>query len=111
MICMLIASLAIPGAFEDDALLFAVAYLGVRVLHVALFLTATDSADVRASARALTPTAVLAPALLLVGCAFDADVPDRHLGRRPAPSTTWAGRCGGSRAGACRQGTSRSATA
>ena len=74
MICMLIASLAIPGAFEDDALLFAVAYLGVRVLHVALFLTATDSADVRASARALTPTAVLAPALLLVGCAFDADV-------------------------------------
>jgi low temperature requirement protein LtrA len=74
MICMLIASLAIPGAFEDDAVLFAVAYLGVRVLHVALFLTATDSADVRASARALTPTAVLAPALLLVGCAFDADV-------------------------------------
>jgi low temperature requirement protein LtrA len=74
MICMLIASLAIPGAFEDDAMLFAVAYLGVRVLHVALFLTATDSADVRAAARALTPTAVLAPALLLVGCAFDADV-------------------------------------
>jgi len=74
MICMLFVSLAIPGAFEDDALLFALAYLGVRVLHVALFLTATDSADVRASARALTPTAVLAPALLLVGCAFDADV-------------------------------------
>ena len=30
MICMLIASLAIPGAFEDDALLFACAYGIVR---------------------------------------------------------------------------------
>jgi low temperature requirement protein LtrA len=71
MICMLFTSLAIPGAFEGDALLFAVAYLGVRVLHVALFLTGTESVDVRASARALAPTAVLAPALLLVACAFD----------------------------------------
>ena len=30
MIAMLLASLAIPGAFEGDALLFACAYLGVR---------------------------------------------------------------------------------
>jgi low temperature requirement protein LtrA len=71
MICMLIASLAIPGAFEEDALLYAAAYLGVRVLHVALFLAGTDDLDVRAAARALTPTAVLAPALLLVASAFD----------------------------------------
>ena len=37
MIAMLITSLAIPGAFEDDALLFALAYLGVRLAHIFLF--------------------------------------------------------------------------
>ncbi len=71
MTCMLLASLAIPGAFEGDALLFAAAYLGVRVLHVALFIAGSRDVDVRAAARALAPTAVLAPALLLVAAAFD----------------------------------------
>ena len=111
MICMLIASLAIPGAFEGDALLFAVAYLGVRVLHVALFLTATDSADVRASARALTPTAVLAPRAPARRLRVRRGRPDRASGSSPCSSTTSAGRCAGSRAGACRPGTSPSATA
>ena len=66
MICMLIASLAVPKAFEGDAVIFATAYLGVRVLHVGLFAAASDDLDVRAAARALAPTAVLAPALLLI---------------------------------------------
>lgn len=30
----LVASLAVPGAFEDSALLFALAYMIVRVLHI-----------------------------------------------------------------------------
>ena len=64
---MLVAALAIPGAFEDDAGVFAGAYLVVRVLHVALFAAGTDDVDVRMAARALAPTAVLAPAVLLVG--------------------------------------------
>jgi low temperature requirement protein LtrA len=71
MIAMLVASLAIPGAFEDDALLFALAYLGVRLMHIALFAAGTDDVDVREAARALALTATLAPALLIVASAFD----------------------------------------
>jgi low temperature requirement protein LtrA len=71
MIAMLIASLAIPGAFEGDALLFAVAYLGVRVAHIGLFAAGTEHVDVREAARALALTALTAPALLLVATAFD----------------------------------------
>jgi low temperature requirement protein LtrA len=71
MIAMLIASLAVPAAFEGDAFLFACAYLGVRVMHVLLFAAGTDDVGVRQAARALAPVATLGPALLLVASAFD----------------------------------------
>jgi low temperature requirement protein LtrA len=71
MIAMLLASLAIPGAFEGDALLFACAYLGVRAMHILLFAAGTDNVDVRQAARALAPVGTLAPALLLVASALD----------------------------------------
>jgi low temperature requirement protein LtrA len=71
MIAMLIASLAIPGAFEGDALLFACAYLGVRLMHILLFAAGTEHVDVREAARALAPVATAAPALLLLASAFD----------------------------------------
>jgi low temperature requirement protein LtrA len=71
MIAMLIASLAIPGAFEGDALLFACAYLGVRVMHILLFAVGTEHVDVRQATRALAPVAIVAPALLLVASALD----------------------------------------
>jgi low temperature requirement protein LtrA len=71
MIAMLLASLAIPGAFEGDALLFACAYLGVRLMHVALFAAGTDDVDVRDAARALVPTSVIAPVLLIAASALD----------------------------------------
>jgi len=71
MIAMLLASLAIPGAFEGDALLFACAYLGVRLMHVALFAAATDDPVVRRSAWALVPTSVIAPLLLIAASALD----------------------------------------
>jgi low temperature requirement protein LtrA len=71
MIAMLIASLAIPGAFGDDALLFALAYLAVRLAHTFLFGVGTEDGDVRSAARALAPTATLAPALLIVASALD----------------------------------------
>lgn len=71
MATMLLASLAIPGAFEDDALLFAGAYLGVRVLHILLFAAGTADTNVRQAARALAPTAVIAPALLIVAALID----------------------------------------
>jgi low temperature requirement protein LtrA len=71
MIAMLIASLAIPAAFEGDALLFACAYLGVRLAHVLLFAAGTENVDVRQAARALAPVATLGPALLIAASAFD----------------------------------------
>jgi low temperature requirement protein LtrA len=71
MIAMLVASLAIPGAFEGDALLFGCAYLGVRVMHILLFAAGTDDVDVRQAARALATVATVGPALLLVASAFD----------------------------------------
>jgi low temperature requirement protein LtrA len=71
MVAMLLASLAIPGAFEGDALLFACAYLGVRVMHVALFAAGSDDVAVRRAAVALVPTSTIAPALLIVASALD----------------------------------------
>src|SRR5215211_7187989 len=71
MVAMLLASLAIPRAFEGDALLFACAYLGVRVMHVALFAAGTEHPDVRRSAIALVPTSTAAPALLIAASALD----------------------------------------
>ena len=71
MIAMLLASLAIPAAFEGDALLFACAYLGVRVMHVALFAAGSDDVNVRQAAYALVPTSVIAPVLLIAASALD----------------------------------------
>jgi low temperature requirement protein LtrA len=71
MAAMLVAALAIPGAFEDDAALFAGAYLVVRITHIALFAEASPHVDVREAARLLAPTALLAPSLLLVAAALD----------------------------------------
>src|SRR3712207_5035489 len=41
MAAMLVASLAVPDAFSEYGVLFALAYFVVRVLHVALFVLAT----------------------------------------------------------------------
>jgi low temperature requirement protein LtrA len=71
MAAMLVASLAIPGAFEGDALLFACAYLCVRLAHIGLFAAGTEHVDVRQAARALATTAVPAPCLLIVASALD----------------------------------------
>jgi low temperature requirement protein LtrA len=76
---MLVASLAVPGAFEDSALLFAIAYLVVRVLHIIVFAEASDDVEVMAAVRAMAPTALLAPALLIVAAFLDG----------PAQVTVW----------------------
>ena len=71
MAAMLVAALAIPAAFEGDALLFAVAYLFVRWLHIALFAAGSDDVDVTAATRALAVSATTAPLLLLVAVPLD----------------------------------------
>ena len=57
---MLIASLALPEAFGEHALLFALAYLAIRVLHIALFAAGSREVAVRQAVRALAPSAILA---------------------------------------------------
>jgi low temperature requirement protein LtrA len=79
MVAMLIASLALPDAFGDKALLFALAYLAIRVLHIGLFVVGTEDVGVRAAARTLAPPALAAPALLVVAAFLD----------RPAQEAVW----------------------
>ncbi len=41
MAALVVAALAVPGAFGDDALAFACAYAIVRIAHIGLFLIAS----------------------------------------------------------------------
>jgi low temperature requirement protein LtrA len=67
---MLGVALAVPGAFGDDAVLFGVAYLFVRVLHLVLYaIVGRDDPDLRGAVLRLAPTAI-AGALLLVAAGF-----------------------------------------
>jgi len=67
---MLLAALAVPRAFGDDAVLFGLAYLAVRAMQIVLFAQGSDDLEVRDAAGAIAPSAVLAPALLLGGTFF-----------------------------------------
>src|SRR4051795_6149805 len=50
----LVASLCIPGAFEDEALLFACAYASVRAAHIALYvISSADDPGLRRSVLSL----------------------------------------------------------
>jgi low temperature requirement protein LtrA len=71
MAAMLIVALTIPEAFDDDALTFAIAYLIVRVLHIAVFATATEDVTVHAAVRRLAVSALTAPSLLILGAFLD----------------------------------------
>jgi low temperature requirement protein LtrA len=65
----LIAALAVPEAFGDDALVFAIAYAAARWLHIFIFAEANEDVDARDAIRRLARTALPAPALL-IGAAF-----------------------------------------
>src|SRR6476659_11227182 len=67
---LLVVSLAVPGAFGDDGLVFGVAYLGVRVLHlVGYAVLARSDPALRALVTRLASTMVPAASLLvLAGC-------------------------------------------
>ena len=69
---MLIVALAVPGAFGDDAVLFAVAYLLVRILHLVLSATVARHDPERWSALLrFAPTAFLGPTLLVLAGFLD----------------------------------------
>ena len=68
---MFVAALAVPHAFDSDAVLFGLAYFTVRILHIVLFAEATPHVDVRQAAYRLARTAIPGPALIVVAGFLD----------------------------------------
>jgi low temperature requirement protein LtrA len=69
---MLIVSLAEPGAFGDDGLIFGIAYFSVRLLHLAAYaLLARDDETLRRLVGRLASSAVPGALLLVVAGALD----------------------------------------
>ena len=67
MAAMFGVALAVPGAFGDDAVLFGVAYLLVRLLHLVLSTTVVRSdPDRRGALLRFAPTAVFGASLLVL---------------------------------------------
>ena len=67
MAAMFGAALAVPGAFGDDAVLFGVAYLLVRLIHLVLSaIVSRDDPDRRGALMRFAPTAIIGPSLLVV---------------------------------------------
>jgi low temperature requirement protein LtrA len=71
MAAMFLAALAVPHAFDSDAVLFGLSYFAVRALHIVLFAEATPHVDVRQAAFRLARTAIPAPALIVVAGFLD----------------------------------------
>jgi low temperature requirement protein LtrA len=69
---MLVAALAVPGAFGNDAVLFGVAYLLVRVLHLILSaIVARDDPDRLGALLRFAPTAIFGASLLVLAGFLD----------------------------------------
>jgi low temperature requirement protein LtrA len=66
MAAMLLVSLSVPGAFGEDAVVFAAAYMAVRLLHLVLYaIGARDDPDLLGAVLRLTPSATFGPAMLV----------------------------------------------
>jgi len=66
----MVAALCVPGAFGDEALLFACAYAVVRVAHIVLFVLASrDDAALRQSVIGLACSTAVGAGLLFVAAA------------------------------------------
>jgi low temperature requirement protein LtrA len=69
---MVVAALAVPNAFGDDALAFGIAYFVVRVLHLVLYwIAARGDRDLMGAVLRLVPSATVGPVLILAAAAFD----------------------------------------
>jgi low temperature requirement protein LtrA len=67
MAALLIASLAVPHAFDDDAVIFGAAYLFVRAMHIVLYaLAARSDPTLRFVVRQLAPSMLGAGVLVFV---------------------------------------------
>jgi low temperature requirement protein LtrA len=70
----LLAALAVPEAYGDEALLFAIAYAVARWLHIFIWAEANDDVDTGEAIVRLARTALPAPLLLIVGALFGGTV-------------------------------------
>jgi low temperature requirement protein LtrA len=69
---MLVAALAVPQAFGEDALLFGVAYFAVRGLHLVLYaLAGRGDPDLFRAVLRLVPPATVGPALIVAAGFLD----------------------------------------
>ena len=74
MTAMFGAALAVPGAFGDDALLFGIAYLLVRMTHLVLsVVVARDDPDRLGAILRFAPTAILGASLLVLAGLLEGD--------------------------------------
>jgi low temperature requirement protein LtrA len=72
MVAMLVASLAVPDVFGDDAFVFACAYAVVRIAHLALYAFAgRGDRDLLAAIGRLSAGSLVAITLLFVASALD----------------------------------------
>jgi low temperature requirement protein LtrA len=72
---MLVVALAVPGALGGDAVIFGVAYLLVRLLHLLLSaIVARDDPDRRGALLRFAPTATFGPLLLVLAGFLEGDV-------------------------------------
>jgi len=72
MIAMLVAAIAVPGAFGADAILFGIAFLLVRLLNLGLDAVAgRHDPGLRLALVRFAPPAALAPVLILLAGFFD----------------------------------------
>jgi low temperature requirement protein LtrA len=71
---LLVAALAVPQAFGEEAFVFVAAYFIVRMIHISLYLVASrhDRAAFAAVLK-LSPAMFLAPLILLISAAFDGE--------------------------------------
>lgn len=87
MAALPVASLAVPGAFEDLGMLFVAAYAVVRSAHIALFLLASrDDEGLRRSVVGLGISTAVGVGALLVG-ASSTGTRTRRSGERRWRST------------------------
>ena len=108
---MLIAALAVPHAFGEDALLFGIAYAAARWLHIFIWAEANDDVDTGQAIVRLARTALPAPALLIVaGLVDDGTRAGGALDRRARASTSPARTSTASAGSAYRPVTSPSAS-
>jgi low temperature requirement protein LtrA len=67
-------ALAVPGAFGDDAVLFGLAYLLVRLFHLVLSATVVrDDPDRRGALLRFAPTAIVGPSFLVFAGFLEGD--------------------------------------